>query len=101
MSGCFSSRSQYRFLSLLLNLQGFFRRAPLSAGIAYDHISSPDGQINVHSLGATLEISRGFSVGPVSGEVHMSESNTQTIACVNVYDLYYSLSDRVIEWASG
>ena len=49
----------------------------------------------------SLEISRGFSVGPVSGEVHMSESNTQTIACVNVYDLYYSLSDRVIEWANG
>ncbi len=27
LSGCFSSRSQYRFLSLLLNLQKFFRRA--------------------------------------------------------------------------
>ncbi len=27
LSGCFSSRSQSRFLSLLLNLQKFFRRA--------------------------------------------------------------------------
>ena len=27
MSGCFSSRSQYRFLSQLMNLQRFFRRA--------------------------------------------------------------------------
>ena len=66
---------------------------PLSAGIAYDHVSSPDGQINGHSLGGTLGISRGISVGSVSGEAHMSESNTQTIVCVNVYDLYYSLSD--------
>ena len=30
LSGCFSSRSQYRFLSLLLNLQRFFRRVKLS-----------------------------------------------------------------------
>lgn len=29
LRGCFSSRSQYRFLSLLLNLQRFFRRASL------------------------------------------------------------------------
>ena len=27
MSGCFSSRSQYRFLSQLMNLQRIFRRA--------------------------------------------------------------------------
>ena len=35
LSGCFSSRSQYRFLSLLLNLQRFFRRAQFLEIIFY------------------------------------------------------------------
>lgn len=42
LSGCFSSRSQYRFLSLLLNLQRFFRRANVLDELQFFIKSHPD-----------------------------------------------------------